>query len=115
MQFKRFLSHLILTLSWCLRYKIRSRWEKFAPSYNLLFRVTQITSNVILHTKIINTVNIAQKQVDLLEATNDDEELKMLKQVIINGWSEDVKHIPKPIKSYWSLKESLSVQDGLVT
>ena len=30
---KRFLSHLILTLSWCLKYKIRSRWEKFTSSY----------------------------------------------------------------------------------
>ena len=28
---KRFLSHLILTLSCCLKYKIRSRWEKLAP------------------------------------------------------------------------------------
>ena len=38
-----FLSHLILTLSWCLKYKSRSRWEKFASSYNTLFRVVQIT------------------------------------------------------------------------
>ena len=54
------------------------------------------------------------KQADLPEATEDDEELKMLKQMIINGWQEDAK-IHKPIKSYWSLKERLSVQDGLVT
>ena len=43
---KHFLSHLILTLRWCLKYKISSRWEKFAPSYNPLFRVTQITIQV---------------------------------------------------------------------
>ena len=35
--------HLILTLSWCLKNKIRSQWEKFAPSYNPFFRVVQIT------------------------------------------------------------------------
>ena len=40
---KRFLSHLILTLSWCLKYKTRSRWEKFASSYKPFFRVDQIT------------------------------------------------------------------------
>ena len=41
----------------------------------------------------IHTINIsAQKQADLQKATEDDEELKMLKQVIINGWPEDVKH-----------------------
>ena len=43
MQSKCFLSHLILTLSWCLKNKIRSQWEKFAPSYNPFFHVIQIT------------------------------------------------------------------------
>ena len=33
----------------------------------------------------IHRVNIEQKQADLQEATEDDEELKMLKQLIING------------------------------
>ena len=42
MQSKRFLSHLILTLSWCLKNKIRSRWEKFASLYNPFFRISQI-------------------------------------------------------------------------
>ena len=32
MRSKRFLSHLILTFSWCRKYKTRSRWEKFASS-----------------------------------------------------------------------------------
>ena len=43
MRSKRFLSHLILTLSWYLKNKTRSRWEKFASSYNPFFRVVQIT------------------------------------------------------------------------
>ena len=38
-----FLSHLILTLSWCLKYKTRSRWEKFASASNPFFRDVQIT------------------------------------------------------------------------
>ena len=42
MQSKRFLSHLILTLSWCLKYNIKSQWEKLASSYNSFFRVDQI-------------------------------------------------------------------------
>ena len=63
----------------------------------------------------IHTVNIsAQKQIDLQEATEKDEELKILKQVVINGWPEDVKHTPKPIKHYWSMKECMLVQDELV-
>ena len=43
MRFKRFLSHQILTISWCLKYKTRSRWEKFSSSYDPFFHVVQIT------------------------------------------------------------------------
>ena len=43
MRSKRFLSHLNSTLSECLKYKTRSRWENFASSYNPFFRVVQIT------------------------------------------------------------------------
>ena len=43
MWFTRFLSHLILTLSWWQKNKIRSWIEKFAPSYNPFFRVVKIT------------------------------------------------------------------------
>ena len=43
MRSKCLLSHLILTLIWCLKYKTRSRWEKFASSNNPFFRVVQIT------------------------------------------------------------------------
>ena len=60
----------------------------------------QLTQNDEIELDLsIHSVNIsAQKQADLQEATEDNEELKMLMQVIINGWPEDVKHIPKPIK-----------------
>ena len=36
-RFKRFLSHLNLTLSWCLKKRIRSRWENLAQSYIIPF------------------------------------------------------------------------------
>ena len=87
--------------------------EMKIPDY--LSRTQPTQSEEIELDLIMHTVNIAQKQADLQEATEDDEELKMVKQLIINGWPEDVKHIPKLIKSYWSLKECSSVQDGLVT
>ena len=64
----------------------------------------------------IHTVNITvQKQIELQEATEEDEELKTLKQVIVNGWPEDIKDTPKLIRNYWSVKDCLSVQNGLVT
>ena len=54
------------------------------PDYLLRIQPTQskeIELNLNLH-----TINIsAQKQIDLQEATEKDEELKILKQVVING------------------------------
>ena len=59
---KRFLSYLILTLSWCLMNKIISQWEKFAPSYNPLFRVSQITI-LIWRVNIVHDVtNVEQHE-----------------------------------------------------
>ena len=63
----------------------------------------------------IHTVDITvQKQIELQEVT-EYEDLKILKQVIVNGWPEDVKDTPKLIRNYWSVKDCLSVQNGLVT
>ena len=64
----------------------------------------------------IHTVDITvQKQIELQEATEEDEGLKILNQVIVNGWPEDVKDAPKFIRNYWSMKDCLSVQNRLVT
>ena len=52
MRSKRFLSHLILTISWCLKNKIRSQWERFTPSYNPFFR--------FVHNTILVTARIAR-------------------------------------------------------
>lgn len=61
----------------------------------------------------IHTVDItAQKQTELQNVTEADDELRTLKEVILNGWPDDVKSTPKIIRNYWSLKECLSVQDG---
>ena len=55
---KRFLWHLILTLSWCQKNNIWSRWEKFASSYNPFFRVAQIT--ILATTSIVrNTIRFS--------------------------------------------------------
>ena len=65
MRSKRSLSHLILTLSWCLKTKIRSRLEMFAPSYNLFFHVVQIiiqaTARIARNTTRFSSSNWDQK------------------------------------------------------
>ena len=54
MRSKYFLSHLILTLSRCLKNIIRWQWETFAPSYNPFFRVVQI--NILATARITRNI-----------------------------------------------------------
>ena len=35
-------------------------------------------------------------------------------ETIVDGWPNNSKHVPKAIRSYWSCRDELSVDDGLV-
>ena len=50
----------------------------------------------------------------LKEATSKDEPLQTLKAIIMNGWPEDKARLPAEITPYFSFRDELSVQDGLI-
>ena len=50
----------------------------------------------------------------LQEETEASRSLKVLKEVILTGWPEDVKEIPKEVHHYYSCRDSLTVEDGLI-
>jgi len=50
----------------------------------------------------------------LKEETAKDPALQELKCVIIEGWPENIKDVPTPIRQYWSFRDELSVEDGVV-
>ena len=50
----------------------------------------------------------------LKEATAQDENLQTLKAVIMEGWPEDKSILPAEISPYFSFRDELSVQDGLI-
>ena len=37
-----------------------------------------------------------------------------LKELIIQGWSKDIKQCPLPLCSFWNYRDELSIVDGLV-
>ena len=47
-------------------------------------------------------------------ATDDDESLQMLKSVIQKGWPESRDELPSQLHPYFSMRDEMSVQDGLV-
>lgn len=51
---------------------------------------------------------------EIRNATERDENLQVLKQVILQGWPEDRKDLPEQAKPYFSTRDELTVQDGLI-
>ena len=48
------------------------------------------------------------------QAFINDPEMRALANVIITGWSEDIKEFPHPLCPYWQHRETLTVEDSLV-
>ena len=47
-------------------------------------------------------------------ATQDDDELAILKHTIMQGWPKNVKQVPPELQSYWTFWEELTIEDGLI-
>ena len=47
-------------------------------------------------------------------ATQEDDVLALLKQVITQGWPSNVKEVPKELQPYWTFREGLTIEDGLI-
>ena len=46
--------------------------------------------------------------------TRLDDELASLMHVIVNGWPETIKELAPALKSYWTFREELTVENGMV-
>ena len=48
------------------------------------------------------------------QAFVNDPEMQALTDLIITGWPEDIKEVPRPLHPYWQHRETLTINDGLV-
>ena len=46
--------------------------------------------------------------------TQEDDELALLKHTIMQGWPSIIKEVPNVLQAYWTFREELTVEDGLV-
>ena len=51
---------------------------------------------------------------ELRTKTKDDHVLRTLSETIVTGWPETIKELPTSIRSYWSFRDELSVEDGIL-
>lgn len=65
--------------------------------------------------KIVHQVVISEEKLKKLkEETDIDETLNCLKSQITEGWPESPREVPQAIKQFWSMRDYLSVEDGLI-
>ena len=43
-----------------------------------------------------------------------DDELALLKHTIMQGWPSSIKQVPLDLQPYWTFREELTVEDGLI-
>ena len=47
-------------------------------------------------------------------ATQEDDVLPLLKQIITQGWPSNIKEVPSELQQYWTFREGLTIEDGLI-
>ena len=65
----------------------------------------QVTSQLCARSNNIQHIRIA---------TQEDDELVLLKHTITHGWPSNIKEVPSFIQSYWIFREELTIEDGII-
>ena len=47
-------------------------------------------------------------------STQADSELAILKHTITQGWPKSIKQVPPVLHHFWTFREELTVEDGLI-
>ena len=80
-----------------------------------LSRISPSPGQEITLERAIHAVQVSQGQLDKLRnATRDDMILCTLREQTTIGWPESAKLVPKTIRPYWSIKDYISCEDGVL-
>ena len=55
-----------------------------------------------------------ERLIEIKVETEADATLQLLKETIVQGWPDNKEHVPPQIFPYFSTRDELSIQDGLV-
>ena len=65
----------------------------------------QITNQLCVRSDSLQQIRIA---------TQEDDELVLLKYTITQGWPSTIKEVSSILKSYWTFREELIIEDGII-
>ncbi|XP_071842713.1 uncharacterized protein [Apostichopus japonicus] len=64
---------------------------------------------------VVNFVQFSDQNVNEIQrGTDSDLELNALRDVIIQGWPEKRKQIPRSLQKYWAFRDELSIENGVI-
>ena len=93
---------------------------KYRPGKEMVYadHLSQITLSPGPSVDLEQAIHMAQISVNQLEklclSSKQDVEISALAEQINQGWPQQIRQVPKVIRSYWSMKDYMSVEDGLV-
>ena len=67
--------------------------------------IHKITSQLQARSDSLNEMRITMQE---------DDELALLKHTITHGWPSTIIEVPSEIQAYWTFREELTVEDGIV-
>ena len=65
----------------------------------------QITNQLSVRSDSLNQLRVSMQA---------DDELALLKHAIMQVWPISIKQVPQVLQSYWTFREELTVEDGLI-
>ena len=68
-------------------------------------QVNQITKQLQARSESLQKLRVA---------TQADDELAILKHTIMQGWPKNIKQVPPELQPYWTFREELTIEDGLI-
>ena len=69
-----------------------------------------------VHRCVIDLVNFSQrKQHQLRDQTARDPTINALMETIIQGWPDSIKDLPTDVRVFWSFRDGLAVEDGIIS
>ena len=93
---------------------------KYRPGKELaladaMSRINPRKGAMIKMEQTIHSVRWSDRRMEeIQQATEGDPELVTLKQLVINGWPSRSEDVPKIARPYWSMKDILAVEDGVL-
>ena len=65
--------------------------------------------------QIANQLSTRSDSLNQMRITSQEEdELALLKHTITHGWPSTIREVPSKIQLYWTFREELTVEDGII-